>query len=173
MAGRRHEAGQALFEHLVFTGFGVLVMLGLFQLYLTNWTIQRSISAAHGVLFRKAFTYNCANGHAPDACTYDNDTRGKVVWSPRVLPEVEIPTLEVFARGGIVEPTRLWSNSPLNRRSGCSGGLDCLDDAFERCQGRPCKRTKLGVGTWMPLDDALRIAGVHAPPLARPLLAAK
>lgn len=164
---RPGERGQALAEILVFTSFAVLLMLALLQLYLMGWTVQRSVSAGHSLLFGQASEHNCAEKRADDACTYDSDTRGKLIWSPRVLPEVQIPMFEVFAGEGVIEQ-RLWSNSPLNTR-----GDDPVDDAFERCQGRPCKRTKLTVGTWMPLEEALHTAGVRMPGLARPLLAGK
>ncbi len=96
------EKGQALFELLIFTSLGVVVLLSLFQLYLVNATVQRSTTTAHGVLFRQAFRFNCADRRGNDACTYDTDTRGKVVWSPKVLPEVEIPVFDVFGRRGVI-----------------------------------------------------------------------
>lgn len=161
--GSSSESGQALVEHILFMLLGVVVILGTFQLYLTGWTIQRSIGAAHAVLFKQAYRHNCAEQRESAWCTYNTDTRGKVIWSPRVLPEVRIPTIDLFTLNGVPPAARLWSNSPLNRQR----------TPDERCPGQPCKRTKLGVGTWRSLDAVFGVAEVDVPPLARLVLAGK
>lgn len=166
---RPTERGQALVELLVFALLGVLMFFATFQLYLVGWTMQRSIAAAHAVLFAKAFTSNCPNRTAPGTCTYDIGARGMAIWSPRILPEVRIPTLPVFERHGILPDARLWSNAPVDRPAGCRSIPEC----WRECRTRLCKQTRIGAGTWSSLDEVFDVANVDVPPLARPFLSGK
>jgi hypothetical protein len=135
------EAGQATTETLLLTGILLIFVAALYQLFVVNETIFRSLAAVHQNLFAGAFEANCAD--AREECTYDGgDLRSKVIWKPPDIPEVEIPVVSTFAQVGL-GPLRLTSNSPLHQ------------DDF--------KRTKLGAGTYQKPFVTLLWAFQYAP----------
>jgi hypothetical protein len=160
---RKGEQGQAVVEMLAFTPLFVLLLLMLVQTFLANRALFRSITTAEALLFDQASHHNCPN--ATPSCTYNSDSTGRLVWTPARMPEVTIPLLRPFRAAADGTGIRLWSNSPLNRRAGCAAGADCMKTS-DACSGRPCKTTKMGVGTYRSLDEVFDMAGMWPDPLA-------
>jgi hypothetical protein len=148
--GRRRDrqTGQAAIETILLSFVLITFVAAMFQIYLVNRTVFRSISTAHQQVFARAFARNrCTN--ASSDCKYSTDPgpdgatgiAPRVIWSPTGLPEVRIPVVRIFGRYGLNQnELRLWSDKRT---------FDAI------CPGLPCKRTKVGAGTYMGPFDAL------------------
>jgi hypothetical protein len=145
---RDGQAGQAAIETILLSFVLITFVAAMFQVYLVNRTVFRSISTAHQQVFARAFARNrCTN--ASSDCKYSTDPgpdgatgiAPRVIWSPAMLPEVRIPVVRMFGRYGLDQNNlRLWSDKRT---------FDAI------CPGPPCKRTKVGAGAYMGPFDAL------------------
>jgi len=134
---RRDARGQAVTETVLHTWILLVFIAAIYQLFLVNQTVYSSVAAVHQKIFARAFERNCYE--AEDRCRYTTDRAGselgaRVIWSTQEVPEVVVPVVGMF-REAMPPDLRLWSNA----RS--------FDDD---CPGLPCKRTKLGSGTYEP-----------------------
>lgn len=146
----RDQRGQAMTETILLTWILLVFIAAIYQLFLVNHTVYSSLAVVHTRLFEQAFTRNCA---APSAdCKYTTDDRGRgarVVWTPQAVPEVVVPVVGMFA-STIPDGLRLESTRYIR-------GSDHL------CPGRPCKRTKVGSGTYKnPLAGLVELPGIVA-----------
>jgi hypothetical protein len=129
----------------------------MFQVYWVNQTVFRSIATAHALLFAHAFERNACDEESSE-CQYTTDPNAeglggvapRVIWGPPELPEVAIPIVGMFRRYGLNDDLRLWSSKRTT------------DDD---CPGRPCKRTKVGAGTYMGPIDGIVFLGEIDPSL--------
>lgn len=135
--GTRYVAGQATTETVLLTWLLIVVVCAAFQIYRVNNTIFRSLTAAHQMVFARAFQRNCASDLP--GCTYttdqvDGDMGARVIWQPAVMPEVVVPVVGMFRPYGLRQGLRLSSNR-----------IEYDDD----CPDLPCKRTKMGSGAYI------------------------
>jgi hypothetical protein len=146
--GRPQERGQAAIETILLSFVLITFVAAMFQVYLVNQTVYRSLTAAHAALFSHAFERNKCDEESSE-CQYSSDPNAenlggvapRVIWGPAELPEVAIPVVGMFRRYGLGGDLRLWSSKRAS------------DDD---CPGRPCKRTKVGAGTYMgPIDGII------------------
>lgn len=141
------ERGQAAVETLLLTFVIITFVAAAYQIFLVNQAIFLSITAVHQELFEQGFARNCADPQ-PE-CEYSQDPeferlpgpRANIVWSPSEIPEVSIPVVGIFGEHGLDADIRLSSN-----RAGGSGG---------GCTGLPCKRTRMGAGTYKSVPDGI------------------
>lgn len=139
------ERGQAAIETLLLTFVLITFVAAAYQIFLVNQTIYRSLTAVHQKLFERGFVRNCSESRDDKSCEYSQDpglegmggVAARVVWSPSEIPDVAIPVVGMFGRYGLADTElRLWSNRP-----DFAGG-------DEVCPGLPCKRTRMGAGTY-------------------------
>lgn len=135
---RRRERGQAMTETMLLTWILLIVIAAMYQLFLVNQSIYASIAAVHQKVFKIGFARNCSE--ARSECKYTTDQAGggqlgaRVIWSTIDVPEVRIPIVGLFGNS-LPADLRLSSN---------------VRGASRGCPGRPCKRTKMGSGTYEP-----------------------
>ena len=113
----------------------VVFIAAIYQVFLVNQAVFNSIAAVHQHVFSLAFERNCAEAEL--RCTYTRDAGGPeggagVIWTPHDVPEVQIPVVGMF-REGLPRGFRISSNAAA------------YDAA---CPDLPCKRTKVGSGTY-------------------------
>jgi hypothetical protein len=150
----RNDRGQAAIETILLTFVLITFVAAAYQVYLVNQTIFRSITAAHALLFSRAFERNCADHDS--RCEYSQDPRAErldgvaasVEWNPAELPEVKIPVVGMFRRYGLDDPEPTLASN----RGDSFGG-------FAQCQGAPCKRSRLGAGTYKNVFDGVLFLG--------------
>jgi hypothetical protein len=145
---RRTERGQAMTETLLLTWILLIFIAAIYQLFLVNHAVFASLAHVHTRIFEKAFARNCPD--KPE-CEYGTDLGGsaaRVVWTPEEIPEINIPIVGMF-RKALPDGVRLES-----QRYGV-GGYD------HACPDRPCKRTKLGSGTYKgPIQALIELPGI-------------
>lgn len=149
LARRTDQRGQAAIETILLSFVLITFIAAMFQVYRVNQTVFRSIATAHAILFAHAFERNRCDEESSE-CQYTTDPNAeglggiapRVIWGPPELPEVAIPIVSMFRRYGLNDDNlRLWSSKRVT------------DDD---CPGRPCKRTKVGAGTYMgPIDGII------------------
>lgn len=136
-------------ETVLLTWVLLVFIAAIYQLFLVNQTVYSSLSVVHTALFEQAFARNCAD--ASDNCKYTTDDQGRgarVVWTPQQVPEVAVPVVGMFEAA---MPPDLRLESLRYGR----GGFD------HACPGRPCKRTKLGSGTYKnPIAALIELPGI-------------
>jgi hypothetical protein len=92
-ARRRSERGQAFTETMVVSWMLLIFLAAMWQLFIVNDTIFRSITAAHSVMFKKAFDRSDKDsGWKTD---YSTDA-AVVTWARPDLPEAEFPIISMF-----------------------------------------------------------------------------
>lgn len=147
----RDQRGQAMTETILLIWILLVFIAAIYQLFLVNHTVYSSLAVVHTRLFEQAFDRNCAE--PSDDCKYTTDDRGRgarVVWSPQAVPEVVVPVVGMFDRA---MPDGLRLESVRYGR----GGFD------HACPGRPCKRTKVGSGTYKnPLAALVELPAIVA-----------
>jgi hypothetical protein len=145
------ERGQAMTETLLLTWILLIFIAAIYQLFLVNQSVFASLTAVHTRLFEQAFARNCSDDDP--RCEYTTDNQGagaRVIWTPTTIPEINIPIVGLF-KDSLPQGLRLES-----RRYGI-GGFD------HACPDRPCKRTKLGSGTYKgPLQGLWELPGIVA-----------
>jgi hypothetical protein len=145
----KSERGQAMTETLLLTWILLVFIAAIYQLFLVNQAVYGSLTAVHTRLFEKAFARNCAD--AEERCKYTTDDAGagaRVIWTPAEIPEINVAVVGMF-REALPVDLRLES-----LRYG-AGGFD------HACPGRPCKRTKLGSGTYKnPMSGLLELPSI-------------
>lgn len=143
----RFERGQATTETILLTWIILIFFAAVYQLYLVNQTIYRSMTAVHVKLFEGAFEHNCADDES--RCEHNTDENAKVIWNPNNIPEVTVPVVRVFTRWGLGDTgdVRLYSNYPGRVAEPAKG-----------CFVTPCKKTKAGAGTYLGRFEVLGIA---------------
>lgn len=172
MRATRHagERGQATTETMLLTWIIVIFVAAVYQLFMTNQTVYRTLTIVHREMFQQAFDANRYDLHyAGD----DNGWHTNVILNPTTIPEVRVPLFGVFAQyasqsrlaahqqavypQGVVfdeaGALRMWSNSPVVLSP--SGVLSNDDPSL--CGGEifpPCKRVKAASGTYMNLFEA-------------------
>jgi hypothetical protein len=121
-------------ETILLTWLLLAFMAALYQLFLVNETIYRSLVSVHQRMLAGAYQANCFEKRAD--CTFDGAVRrAQVVWRRPDVPEADIPVVGIFQRFGLPRTVRLRSNSPYN------------PDDF--------KRTRVTSGTYYPVWDFL------------------
>ena len=165
----RSARGQATIETLVLTSILVLFVAAAYQLHTVNQSLYKALTASHQLLFQRAFARNCADHTS--ACEYSQDPGSegldgpdpRVIWDGMYgLPERGIPVTGTFmipAMGSmILEGKGLSLPQITSNRSdwGPKGDGDYL------CPGQPCKRTRVGAGTYKSLmGGLLALKDVH------------
>lgn len=144
----RAERGQATTETILLTWIILMFFAAIYQTYLVNQTIYRSMTAAHALLFDVAFEHNCADDDSD--CEYNSDEHAKVIWNPNDIPEVTVPVVRMFTQWGLDAggDLRLYSNYPGRVAEPAKG-----------CFVTPCKKTKAGAGTYFDRFGLLLVAG--------------
>ncbi len=126
------DRGQAVIETILLTWLLIAFFAAVYQMFLVNQTLYRSITAVEQRIFSIAFDRNQSDTE------YDTDQGARAIWRPVEIPEVVIPTVGMFssayATAG-VDPSSLRLSS--NARA--------FDDD---CPDLPCKRTKMGSGNY-------------------------
>ena len=133
-------------EAILITWIVIAFFAAAYQLFLANHTIYQTLTAVHQEIFRQGFEHNCFQHES--RCTYRTDpsTHADVVWNARVIPEIQMPVVGLFARFqrsfGIMNPVYesggvLKGLAISNERSGAPG---CPE----------CKRTIMGAGPGGP-----------------------
>lgn len=116
-----------------------------YQVFLINRTVFRSLTAVHQTMFTHAFERNCSDHRRDRGCDYSQDPAAdgfggastSVIWSPEEFPEITIPIVGMFrSHVGVGTEVRISSSRPDS-----APGAD-------RCTGMPCKRTRVGAGTY-------------------------
>jgi hypothetical protein len=140
------ERGQAAVEMILLTFVLITFVAAAYQMFFVNRTVFRSLTAVHQQLFERAFDRNCFESRPDRSCEYSQDAPAEgfagvaagVVWSPEEIPEVMIPVVGLFRAYGLGDEggLRVSSNRPE-----LAGG-----DPI--CPGLPCKRTRIGAGTY-------------------------
>lgn len=137
----KHQQGQAAIETILLSFVLIAFVAAAYQMFQVNQAVYHSLTAVHQLLFARAFERNCSDHRSE--CEYSSDPASanlggvapRVVWSPEEVPEIVIPVVGMFGRYGLGDggQPRLWSDKRQT---------DNL------CPGLPCKRTKLGAGTY-------------------------
>jgi hypothetical protein len=151
----RPAGGQAFTETILLTWLMIALFAAVYQMFLVNQTIYRSMTAVEQKIFALAFARNKPDAQYTTDQTSDGELGARVIWRPADIPEVAIPIVGMFsgafALAG-VDPASLRLSS--NARTG--------DDD---CPGRPCKRTKMGSGNYKnPWKAALENAAMVVDP---------
>ena len=143
------QRGQAVIETMLWTWTLVLLIAAAYQVHRINQSIFSAMTAAHYLVFQKAYQRNCYQDSAP--CKYTSDRNNtdsqaaRVIWNPNVMPEVNIPVLNMFRRYALESDLRISSNQWTSERS---------------CPGKPCKAIKVGSGTYLgPWEGLLDVYG--------------
>jgi len=138
----KRERGQATTETILLTWLLITLIAAMYQIFLANDAMYRSLSAVHQRLFADTFTNrNCYDD--TEDCTYTRD-RG-VLWSTADIPEVRVPRVGLFIDD--LGEVRIYSNVAV---------FDAL------CPDLPCKRTKVGAGTYQdPIDTLLGLPDIY------------
>ena len=139
MARMKGDRGQALIETMLLTWLMIAFFAAVYQCFLVNQTIFRSMTAVQQQIFGLAFERN------QNDTEYDTDTGARVIWRPAEIPEVVIPTVGMFRQAyqdAGVDPSSLRLSS--NART---------DD--DDCPDLPCKRTKMGSGNYRDAQEGL------------------
>lgn len=110
MRDLRSERGQAVTETMLASWIVILFVAGIYQVFLANQTVFRSLTAAHTELMRDAFTWNCAGSDAPFAppgpwCDYQGGLSrlaaagepARAIYSRTSVPEISMPVVGLFA----------------------------------------------------------------------------
>ena len=115
------EAGQAFTETMLVSWFLLVFIAGMWQLFIANETLYRSIAAAHFMAFERARPRNLS--------TIDYDPKQVIIiWGKPWMPEAEFPVIHMFQKA-VGRPTiAVVSNVSGDRR----------------------KRTRMGAGTAGP-----------------------
>jgi hypothetical protein len=173
MSATRHsrEQGQATTETMLLTWIIVIFVAAVYQLFMTNQTLYRTLTIVHREMFQQAFDANRADLHYAGDDNHGWHTN--VILNPTTIPEVRVPLFGVFAQyasqsrlaqhqqavypqGVVFDEAgvlRMWSNSPVVLSP--SGVLS--DDDPSLCGGEifpPCKRVKAASGTYLNLFEA-------------------
>lgn len=147
----RNARGQAMTETILLTWILLAFIAAIYQLFLVNQSVYASLTAVHTRLFEQAFERNCPDDNP--RCTYTTDNAGagaRVIWSSDQIPETRIAVVGMFKNA---LPAELRLESLRYGR----GGFD------HACPGLPCKRTKLGSGTYKgPISGLFELPGIVA-----------
>jgi hypothetical protein len=139
---RRGERGQATTETILLTWLLLMFMAAMYQLFLVNETLFRSMTTAHSLMMRGAYQANCYQDE--ERCEWDGgDLRSKVIWRPQDIPEVRVPVVRIFQqRYGLTGQVRLRSNvvwyPDTYKRSKLTSGnyfpiLGCITRSLRPC----------------------------------------
>src|SRR3954462_1009287 len=100
--------GQALTEALLVSWLLLIFIAGMWQLFVVNDTIFRSLAAVDTIIFKKAYARN------KSTTDYDRDRPGHssvvVVWGRPELPEAEFPVVNMFKNAVGVSSFKIVSN---------------------------------------------------------------
>jgi hypothetical protein len=145
----RRQHGQAVIETMLWTWTLILLIAAAYQVHRINQSIFSSITAAHYLVFQKAYQRNCYQDSAQCKYTSDknntNPSAARVIWRPNVMPEVNIPVLNMFRSYALESDLRISSDRYTSERS---------------CPGKPCKATKVGSGAYLgPWEGLLDVYG--------------
>src|SRR3954468_6257688 len=96
MKSIKSTSGQALTEAVLVSWLLLIFIAGMWQLFIVNDTIFRSIAAVDTIILKKAYA---RNKYTTD---YDRDRPGHssvvVVWARPELPEAEFPVVNMFKK---------------------------------------------------------------------------
>jgi hypothetical protein len=129
----RSQRGQATTETILLSWIMVVFFASMYQIFLVNHTIYRSLAAVHQQLFEQGFQHNCLDDN--DFCRYKANphTHAYVVWRTQDIPEIQVQVVGLLGRFGLEDPLLLESN--LNRG-------ECPK----------CKKSQMGAGPEGPGD---------------------
>lgn len=131
----RSQKGQAFTETLLVSWLLFIFIAAMWQLFIVNDTIFRSLAAVHSLLFADGY------GRNQDTTGYSRDAV-VVVWDRPRLPEAEIPVINMFKAAVGRTSIKLRSNVQADRRkrtfmgsgtagpSNAGGGFAGLADYF-------------------------------------------
>jgi hypothetical protein len=157
---QRGEGGQATTETILLVWIMVVFFASMYQIFLVNHTIYRSLAATQQQLFEAAFPHNCLDsgdtsifssadaprllnelmrllGLPPSSgsatfCRYQRDPEAHAVvdWTAQDFPETQVQVVGLLRRFGLPEPLFLES-----RRLQMGAGPDGPGDGFGHFQG--------------------------------------
>jgi hypothetical protein len=87
---RGSESGQAFTETMLVSWLFLIFIAAMWQLFIVNDTIFRSIVAAHAIVFKQGYARNT------DSTGYDRE-QVVAIWSRPDMPEAEIPVINMFS----------------------------------------------------------------------------
>ena len=130
--------GQATTETILLTWIILMFWAAVYQVFLVNQSVFRSMTSVHSEMFQAAKQGNCYDD-GDDKCKYNSSKTANVIWSLTNFPEIRIRTVHWFS-----DPT--W---------GIADGLLVHSDAHAAKPDKgcsiPCKQTKMAVGTYWPI----------------------
>jgi hypothetical protein len=135
----RNERGTAVTETLMLTWIIIVFVASSLQLFRVNQAIYSSITTAHMLMFEGAWDANCFN--KSKKCIYNSDGHAQVKWKPDKMPEIQVPTVGMFA-SRLTQPLRLsaWPGAATKRADGY-------------------KRTRMSAGTYYPICQCAGFGG--------------
>ena len=131
--------GQATTETIMLTWLLLIFFAAVYQIYLVNEAVYRSMAAVQLRMFQKAWPSNCFDD-SDDKCRFSTDGHAHVIWRVKEFPELKIRTVNMFKKWGM--PDNMWIYSNDDTR---------YVDESKGCPVLKCKHTKMAVGTYWPI----------------------